>query len=62
MNLIGKKVYIKGKNSYGLTGDWGIVKLQENGYYYIAIFGADFTQEFERDEFVLPRNQEQSKQ
>lgn len=57
MNLVGKKVYIKGNNSYGSTGDWGIIRLVENGYYYIAMFDGLTSQEFQRDEFTVPRNQ-----
>ena len=53
--LIGKKAYIKNKDSI-YFGEWGIIEHFDGEYYYIAIAnGCDSLPIFERDEFVIRR-------
>lgn len=57
MKNVGKKCYIKNKDSI-YYGEWGIIKDFDGEYYHISIAnGTDALPIFDRTEIHIPRNQ-----
>jgi hypothetical protein len=56
-NNIGKKCYIKNKDSE-YFGEWGIIKSFDGDFYHVAIAnGTDSLPIFDRSEIQIPRRQ-----